>query len=101
MSKHALVTGATKGIGRAVVSRLLRDGYDVSYTWFSSNKSVSNIQTEASRFNGDAYAYECDLTPRTRLDVPFANSERKSHFLKCSPLVGLKNQFLTSGEHFL
>ena len=28
----------------------------------------------------------------------FANSERKSHFLKCSPLVGLRNQFLTSEE---
>lgn len=25
----------------------------------------------------------------------------KGHFLKCSPLVGLKNQFLTSGEYFL
>lgn len=37
MSKHILVTGATKGIGRSVVSRLLREGFDVSFTWFSGS----------------------------------------------------------------
>ena len=62
MRNHILVTGATRGIGRSVVTRLLREGYDVSFTWISSDAAVADIQTQAHQFGGTVYPYRCDLT---------------------------------------
>lgn len=62
MRNHILVTGATRGIGRSVVTRLLREGYDVSFTWVSSDAAVADIQAQAHQFGGTVYPYQCNLT---------------------------------------
>lgn len=62
MRDHFLVTGGTRGIGRAVVDRLLREGYDVSFTWATSDAAVADIAAQAQRFGGVTYPYQCDLT---------------------------------------
>ena len=44
----ALVTGGTRGIGRAIVRRLLVDGFDVAFTFKSSWSLAEEISLEAS-----------------------------------------------------
>ena len=39
-SRTAVVTGATRGIGYAIASKLLEDGHNVIATGTSTNKSV-------------------------------------------------------------
>lgn len=52
MSKTALVTGATKGIGKAVSIRLLNEGWNLIATYASDNESA-NI----------SYAEFCEIAP--------------------------------------
>ncbi len=46
--RAALITGGSRGIGRAIVLRLLADGYVVCYTSRSSHASLEEIRAEAS-----------------------------------------------------
>jgi 3-oxoacyl-[acyl-carrier protein] reductase len=54
MNKYALVTGGTKGIGKAVSSRLLKEGWDVIINYSHDDEAAektlfefnSNILTE-------------------------------------------------------
>ncbi len=39
-----LVTGGTRGIGRAIVERLLNDGHSVAFTWQSSESIAAEMQ---------------------------------------------------------
>ena len=49
MVKNVVVTGGTKGIGKAIVERFLQGGFRV-FTCGSSKTSVSDLRTELSRF---------------------------------------------------
>lgn len=59
MKKVALITGGAKGIGSAIVKRLVNDGYKVAFTY---NKSEEKAQTLCAELGADCKAYKLDIT---------------------------------------
>ncbi len=59
MKKVALVTGGAKGIGSAIVKRLINDGYKVSFTYNNSEEKATALQNE---LGADCKAYKLDIT---------------------------------------
>ena len=39
----ALVTGGAKRVGRAIVERLARDGFDIAFTYLSSDSEAKGL----------------------------------------------------------
>jgi len=59
----ALVTGGSRGIGRATVEALAADGFTVAFTW---RESEAEAQRLAERLEGRAVPFRFDLRDRTR-----------------------------------
>ena len=64
----ALVTGGSRGIGRAVVERLARDGAKVAFV-YRSNADAANAVVEALKSEGaEVAAYQCDVAQKDQVD---------------------------------
>lgn len=61
MRRVALVTGSTRGIGRAVALHLAREGYTVAVNGRSA-VAVESAVTEIVSAGGDACGYVCDVS---------------------------------------
>lgn len=59
MKKVAFVTGGAKGIGSAIVKRLITDGYRVAFTY---NNSEEKARALCEKFGADCKAYQLDIT---------------------------------------
>ncbi len=59
MKKVALVTGGAKGIGSAIVKRLINDGYKVAFTY---NKSEEKAFELCNDLGENCKAYKLDIT---------------------------------------
>ena len=59
MKKVALVTGGAKGIGSAIVKRLIIDGYKVAFAYNSSEEKALKLCSEMGE---DCKAYKLDIT---------------------------------------
>ena len=46
MSKVALITGATRGIGKQIALTLSKEGYDIALNFRNENDELSNIKTQ-------------------------------------------------------
>lgn len=64
MTGAALVTGSARGIGRALVLRLAREGYDVAVHYRSSAKEAQAVAEEARSFGVTATVVRADVTDR-------------------------------------
>lgn len=58
----ALVTGGSRGIGRAVVIRLAADGFDVAFCYLSSPDAAKKVTVEAQRAGARVLARQCDVS---------------------------------------
>lgn len=60
MSRLALVTGGTGGIGRAIVNTLVEDGMKVAFTYNSDTEGSEEIEGRYGR--DQAKAFRCDVS---------------------------------------
>jgi len=58
----AVVTGGSRGIGRAVVIRLAADGFDVAFCYLSNPDAASEVTAEARRAGARVLARRCDIS---------------------------------------
>lgn len=57
----ALVTGGSRGIGRAVVLRLAEQGYDVSFCYYSCDDAAAQVQKEAEDCGARVHVERVDV----------------------------------------
>ncbi len=62
MGKIAVVTGASKGIGRACALRLAKDGMTVVVNYSHSDAEAAKAVEEIRAAGGDAVAYKADVS---------------------------------------
>ncbi|WP_336209918.1 SDR family oxidoreductase [Nonomuraea sp. LPB2021202275-12-8] len=70
--KGALVTGGSRGIGRAVVERLAGDGADVVFSYLQDSEAAERVAKETG-----ALAVRADQGSRQDLDRLFAEAEAR------------------------
>ncbi|MBM3249892.1 MAG: 3-oxoacyl-[acyl-carrier-protein] reductase [Candidatus Omnitrophica bacterium] len=59
--KVAIVTGGTRGIGRAIVLRLARSGCDVAFTYLKSSQEADLLIREAGKLGRRVLALQADV----------------------------------------
>lgn len=66
---YALITGSSRGIGRAIAERLARDGYTVVINYKSNQQSAINCQQAIESAGGKAELLQFDVTDGTAIET--------------------------------
>ncbi|ORT59082.1 3-oxoacyl-[acyl-carrier-protein] reductase [Streptomyces sp. CB03238] len=75
--KVALVTGGTRGIGRATVLRLARDGHDVAFCYASRPDSAAEVEKEVAELGVRVYAHRADVSDPDAVRALVAETEER------------------------
>ena len=59
--KCSVVTGASRGIGRAIAKRLAKAGSNIVLNYRSSEKEASELKSELEDMNVEVLVYKCDI----------------------------------------
>lgn len=70
-ARRAVITGASKGIGRAIALRLAHEGYDVAIGYGTSDRAASEVVEQIRARGRRAVACRCDLAQPATLGSLF------------------------------
>lgn len=59
--KVAIITGASRGIGREIALRLAKEGADISFNYSKSKEAAESLQKEIERLGCKVLATQCDI----------------------------------------
>jgi 3-oxoacyl-[acyl-carrier protein] reductase len=76
MKKAAIVTGASRGIGRAVAKRLASDGFAVVINYLSNASEAESAVAEIGSGGGDAIAVKADVSNPTDVERLFEDTRK-------------------------
>ncbi|GAA0564991.1 3-oxoacyl-ACP reductase FabG [Actinomadura livida] len=71
----AIVTGGSRGIGRATVVRLAADGFDVAFCYLSSPDKAAEVAAEARRYGARVLARKADVSVTGQAEELVAEAE--------------------------
>jgi 3-oxoacyl-[acyl-carrier protein] reductase len=71
--KSAIVTGGTRGIGKAIVAELARRGCSVAFNYSKSAEEAEALKAEIEKLGVKAYAAQCDVA-NTEAAAEFAGA---------------------------
>src|SRR5437016_6437498 len=77
MKKVAIVTGASRGIGRAVAKRLARDSFAVVVNYLSNVDEAEGVVAEIKGIGGDAVAVKADVSSPADVERLFNETSTK------------------------
>jgi 3-oxoacyl-[acyl-carrier protein] reductase len=82
----ALVTGASRGIGRSIARALARSGYDVAGCFANAGARAARTAFEVEKLGGRALFLQCDVADADAVETLVARAERE-----LGPIAALVN----------
>ncbi|MBU0914003.1 MAG: SDR family oxidoreductase [Gammaproteobacteria bacterium] len=83
--KTALVTGASRGIGRAIALRLAEDGFAVVVNYAAGQEKAEQVVAQIQQAGGRAVAVQADVADAAAVEQLFATA--KLHFGRVDVVV--------------
>jgi 3-oxoacyl-[acyl-carrier protein] reductase len=77
VKKIAIVTGASRGIGRAVAKRLAQDGFAIVVNYLSNASEAEEVVAEIKVIGGEAIAVKADVASQTDVARLFEETMKK------------------------
>ena len=81
IEKTALVTGASRGIGRAIALELAKEGFAVAVNYAGSKEAAEEVKNEIMAAGGKAFVLQGDVSSSEDVDRIFKTVKEEFGFL--------------------
>lgn len=75
--RHCLVTGGSRGIGRAIAARMAADGYDISFCYSSDAAAAEETTKLVAEHGVRCFSARCDVSDHAAVEELVGAAERE------------------------